>query len=196
VIRLARETFQPKKATHNWFVDFDKSGGMMLDLMIHDLDYARWIAGDVQSVFAKRVSSSHPEAMVDHGLAILTHRSGAISHVTGSWAYPPPQFHTGFEIAGSRGLITFDSDGTAPIRIDLHKEASGEAPDVPLPASPLSESPYATQIKEFYSALVHDTPTRVSAEDGLAALQIALAAIESTRTGAAVSLEPLPEVPA
>ena len=47
-----------------------------------------------------------------------------------------------------------------------------------MPASPLRESPYTTEIKEFYAALAHDGPVRVTAEDGLAALQIALAAAE------------------
>jgi predicted dehydrogenase len=196
VIRLARETFQPKKAISNWFVDFAKSGGMMLDLMIHDIDYARWVAGEVKTVFAKSISSAHPDTPVDHGLVILAHRNGALSHVAGSWAYPPPSFRTSFEIAGPGGLIEFDSGGTTPISPYLHQEESGEAPDVPLPTSPLSESPYATQLKEFYNALATDAPLRVSAEDGLAALQIALAAVESARTGVAISLEPLPEVSA
>ena len=65
---------------------------------------------------------------------------------------------------------------------------------VPLPSSPLSESPYTTQIKSFYNALVYDTPVPVSAIDGLAALQISLAAIESARQGVPVTLEALPEV--
>ena len=132
----------------------------------------------------------------DHGLAILTHRSGAISHVAGSWALPLPEFHTRFEIAGSEGLIEFDSEATKPIHVYLDREELGELAEVPLPGSPLSESPYATEIKAFYEVLAHDAPVAVTAEDGLAALQIALAALESARTGVAIDLEPLPEVPA
>jgi predicted dehydrogenase len=196
VVRLARETFRPKKATGNWFVDFEKSGGMMLDLMIHDIDYARWVAGEVKTVFAKSISSAWPDAEVDHGLVILTHRSGAISHIEGSWAYPPPTFRTRFEIGGPDGYLEFDSGSTAPIGLYLHKEESEEARDVPLPTSPLSESPYTTQLKEFYNALVDGVPVRVSAEDGLAALQITLAAIESAHTGRPIDLKPLPEVSA
>ena len=49
-------------------------------------------------------------------------------------------------------------------------------------------------IKEFYAALTGDAPVRVTAEDGLAALQIALAAAESARSGRPVALTPLPEV--
>ncbi len=192
VVRLMRGSYRPKKPVGNWFLDFDKSGGMMLDLMIHDFDYARWIAGDVESVYAKSIGHAHPGAAIDYGLAILKHTGGTLSHVTGAWAYPPPTFRTGLEIAGDGGLIEWSSDSTAPISWLLRRDKAG-APDVGLPSSPLAESPYTTQIKEFYEALKNDRPARVSAEDGLAAVQIALAAIESARTGQPITLSRLPE---
>jgi myo-inositol 2-dehydrogenase/D-chiro-inositol 1-dehydrogenase len=57
----------------------------------------------------------------------------------------------------------------------------------------VSESPYTTQLKEFYSALADGKPARVRAADGLAAVQIAEAALESAYTGQPVTLEPLAE---
>lgn len=193
VLRLTRGSFQPKKAEDNWFVDFEKSGGMMLDLMIHDLDYARWIAGDVETVFAKKISSEFPEAHGDHGLVILHHKSGAISHVEGSWAYPPPMFRTRFEIAGSNGWLQHDSSSAAAIGTYMHDTGDEDIPDVPLPSSPLAEDPYTTEIKAFYLSLINNEPAPVSGEDGLAALQLALAAIESANSGQPVSIEPLQE---
>ncbi len=195
VIRLTRGTFRPKKPVDNWFTDFEKSGGMMLDLMIHDFDYARWIAGEVESVFAKNITSAKPDAPIDYGLAILKHRSGAITHVEGSWAYPPPLFRTRLEIAGSDGWLNHDSDKNTAIGMHL-RQPQGEAPDVPIPGSPLTENPYATQLKAFYDALANNADVPVTAADGLAALQIALAAIESTQTGQPVELAALPEVSA
>ena len=196
VMRFTRGVFQPKKAVDNWFVDIEKSGGMMLDLMIHDLDYARWVAGEVDSVFAKKISSSSPGSNVDHGLAILQHKNGTISHVEGSWAYPPPLFRTRFEIAGSNGLIQQDSGATAAIKLHLLHAQNEDIPDVPLPSSPLDEDPYTTQIKAFHDCIANDTAVPVGGADGLAAVQIALAAIESAETGAPVKLPTLPEIAA
>jgi predicted dehydrogenase len=193
VVRLHRGSYRPKKPAGNWFLDEVKSGGILMDLMIHDYDYACWIAGDVESVFAQRVTEHHIEAPVDYGLVILTHRSGALSHISGAWAYPPPTFRTKLEIAGDKGLIEFDSDGTAPIQNLILKTGGGDAPDVALPSSPVSESPYTTQIKEFYSALANGTTPRVSAADGLRAVQIAEAALESAHSGQPVKLETLAE---
>ncbi len=194
LIRLHRGSYRPKKPAGNWFLDEAKSGGILMDLMIHDYDYARWLAGDVESVSARRVTELHPDAPVDYGLVILGHHSGALSHIAGAWAYPPPTFRTHLEIAGDFGLIEFDSDNTSPIQNLILKTGGADAPDVALPSSPVSESPYTTQIKEFYATLEDGKPTRVSATDGLAAVQIAEAALQSARTNQPVMLQSLSEV--
>ena len=193
VIRLHRGSYRPKKPAGNWFLDEVKSGGILMDLMIHDYDYARWVAGDVESVSARRVTQRHPEAPVDYGLVILSHRSGALSHIAGAWAYPPPTFRTHLEIAGDQGLIEFDSEGTSPVQNLILKTGGSDSPDVGLPSSPVSESPYTTQLREFYRALADGETPRVSAADGLAAVQIAEAALESAHSGQPVKLQPLAE---
>jgi predicted dehydrogenase len=194
VIRLHRGSYRPKKPAGNWFLDEVKSGGILMDLMIHDYDYARWVAGEVESVSARRVTELHLDAPVDYGLVILSHRSGALSHIAGAWAYPPPTFRTHLEIAGDRGLIEFDSEDTAPIQNLILRSGGSDAPDVALPSSPLSGSPYTTQIMEFYAALADGAAVRVSATDGLAAVQIADAAIQSAHSGRPVKLQPLAEL--
>jgi len=194
VVRLSRGSYRPMKQVGNWFLDDKKSGGILMDLMIHDFDYARWIAGEVESVFARKVSSGHPGAPIDYGLAILKHKSGTLSHIAGAWAYPPPTFRTHIEIAGDKGLIEFDSDATAPIQNLMRRNGQFDSPDVALPSSPVSESPYTTQIKQFYATLLERYPARVSAVDGLAAVQIAEAAIQSAVSGQAIFLETLAEV--
>jgi predicted dehydrogenase len=193
VLRLHRGSYRPKKPAGTWFLDEIKSGGILMDLMIHDYDYACWIAGEVETVFAQRVTEPHIEAPVDYGLVILSHRSGALSHIAGAWAYPPPTFRTKLEIAGDRGLIEFDSDATAPIENLILKTGGTDSPDVGLPSSPVSESPYTTQLKEFYAAIAEGKLARVNAMDGLAAVQIAEAALESARTNQPVKLESLAE---
>lgn len=194
VIRLTRGSYRPKKPVGNWFLDESKSGGILMDLMIHDYDYARWIAGEVESVFAKKVSTLHPEAPVDYGLVIMKHRSGTLTHVAGAWAYPPPTFRTHIEIAGDGGLLEFDSDDTAPVRELKIQTEDEEAPDVAGVTITLSENPYTLQILEFYKAIRDGSQARVTDADGLAAVQIAEAALQSAESGEVVNLDVLPEV--
>jgi predicted dehydrogenase len=188
VVRLKRVSFQPRRAEDNWFLDVARSGGMMLDLMIHDLDYARWVAGEVESVFARSVRSARPDAPGDYALAILRHTNGALSNIEGGWAYPPPLFRTSLEIAGDGGLIEHPAGSSTALSVHLMEREEGSAPDIAVPRSPLLEDPYVVEIKHFYEVLAHDAPPRVTPEDGLAALKLALAAIESAQTGRPVNL--------
>ena len=189
VLRLTRASFRPRHPAGHWFFDHAKSGGIVLDLMVHDLDFARWIAGDVVAVHCRSASVAYPGAGVDHAVAILTHRSGAISHVSASWGYAPPTFTTSFEIAGSHGLIEQSSAATAPVMPSLLAGAS-DGGTTALADTALAGDPFRLELAEFARAIRDGTDARISAEDGLAALRIALAADESAQTGAVVRIAP------
>lgn len=189
VLRLSRCGFKPAANSPDaWYHDPEKSGGMMLDLMIHDFDYARWVAGEVESVYARSAAGTNAAAPLDHGFAILRHKNGAISHLEGSWAFPPPLFRTALEIAGNEGLIEHPAGSSNAIEMFLRTtEISKQT--VGLPQSPLVEDPYTLEIQHFYQVITNGITPRVTAEDGLEALRIALAACESARTGMAVQLK-------
>jgi predicted dehydrogenase len=191
VTRLTRCSFKPaRNKPDSWFHDHSKSGGMMFDLMIHDFDYARWVAGDVESVYAKHIAPTFPNAPGDYALVILRHKNGALSHVEGGWAYPAPIFRTALEIAGERGLIEHPVGSSVPIGVHLHNSGASGDVEIAVPSSPLAEDPYTTQIKHFYDVLTgKENHPRVTAQDGMIAVQIALAALESARTGRRVLLE-------
>lgn len=191
--RYSRTSFKPH--AHNpasWFHDWAQSGGMLMDLMIHDYDFARWIGGEVETVFARSVRGRTPDAPNDYGLVILSHRGGALSHVEGAWALPPPLFRTSLEIAGDRGLIEHPAGSSAPLEVHL-KQTDGGGAAIAVPGSPLLEDPYVSEIKEFHAVLNGTlAQPRVTARDALAAVQIAEAAIQSAQSGRPVRLEALP----
>jgi predicted dehydrogenase len=149
-LRLLRGSYRPKKPVGNWFLDESKSGGILLDLMIHDIDYARWVAGEVESVFARKVSMVHQESPIDYGLIILKHTSGAISHIAEHGLIHHQHFALNLRLTAIRGMIEFDSQLSSPIQ-SLILRPNQEAPDVGIPSSPVQESPYTTEIKEFYA---------------------------------------------
>jgi predicted dehydrogenase len=182
VIRLKRAAFRPGHPAEHWLFDPTRSGGMIVDLMIHDYDFARWVAGDVVAVHARSAAAMRPERPVEHAYVILTHASGAISHVTGSWAYGRPTFRTGLSIACAGGLIEYDSEDGAPLAPYVHR-ASDDQGAVGISRPLLDEDPFRTQVREFATAIGGGPGPRVTAADGLAALRIALAAAESARTG-------------
>lgn len=186
VVRLRRVSGLPAWAEDNWLMDEDKSGRMMLDLMIHDFDYARWVAGEVKSVFARNTRYTQSGEQRDYALAILRHTNGALSHIEGGWAYPAGMFRTALEIAGDGGLIEHPSGSSTPLQI--HLAQTGDTKAAPVPASPLIENPYVTEIKHFYDVIANGVEPRITGVDGLAALRIALSAIASAQTGQRVAI--------
>src|SRR6185503_8768768 len=86
----------------DWFADPARSGGVLLDLGIHDIDYARWVAGDIVDVSGSLIGPGI-------GRAVLTHAGGARSEVTAEWGAAGRAFHTEFEIAGAQGSIRYNS---------------------------------------------------------------------------------------
>ncbi|MFD9905383.1 Gfo/Idh/MocA family protein [Streptomyces sp. NPDC059063] len=187
VLRFTRGGARPQWAP--WFGDPAKSGGVIMDLMVHDLDIARWVAGDVVRVHAQTRGTEHATgtpAEVVTATAVLTHASGAISHVSGLWGLPDQPFRTTFRVAGADGVLHHDSAAVPGFRIT----AQGvRAPNEGIPSSPMTESPYLSELREFAASWDDpDVVPRVGAHDGIAAVRIARAAIESSRTGRAVAL--------
>ncbi|MGA4838465.1 Gfo/Idh/MocA family protein [Streptomyces sp. G45] len=188
VLRFTRSSARPQWAP--WFGDPAQSGGVLMDLMVHDLDIARWVAGPVVRVHAQTRGAERATgtpADVVTATAVLTHASGAISHVSGLWGLPDQPFRTTFRVAGADGVLHHDSAAVPGFRIT----AQGvRAPNEGIPSTPMTESPYLSELREFAAAW--DDPglvPRVTARDGVEAIRIARAAIESSRTGRAVQLE-------
>ena len=168
-----------------WFADFAQSGGVILDVAIHDIDYLRSLCGDVRRVFARGLSFRG--LPVDHALITLRFASGAIGHIEASWAFPPGNFRTAFELAGSDGLLAHDSDDARPLTVQYRPGATPQSAGGP-PAPPSPDDPYRSELQHFLNALEADEPFLVTPHDAIEALRVALAAIESVRTGKPVDV--------
>lgn len=187
-VAIQRFSRSGSRPTRDWFADRELSGGIVADQMIHDLDIARWTAGEVTRVFAREATT--PDGDTRRGVVsaqvVLTHVGGALSYVTGTWAAPGSVFRTRFEIAGTDGLVHHDSTEHSALQID---GGSAGASRGLLPGGSFTESPYLTEIRELAAACTGGPQPRVSAHDGLEAVRLAEAADLSLSRGAAVDLE-------
>jgi predicted dehydrogenase len=196
VIRTTRAGSYPRAGaaySSPFYRNFALSGGVALDLAIHDIDYQRWIAGEVERVFARGLTfSGTPNA--DHAYIVLRFKSGAIGHIDANWALPPGLFRTSFEIAGDLGLIEWDSSQAPPVISALHgPEQEGQV--LQSSASPLADGdePYHAQLAHVLACLEQTKPFLVTPNDAVMALKVSLAAIESMRTGIPVDLDSFQE---
>jgi Predicted dehydrogenases and related proteins len=185
VLRLKRVSYVPQKSPDNWYFDPALSGGMVVDLMIHDFDYSRWLAGEVERVYARTTRSG--EGPAQYAQAILRFRSGAIALVEGGWAYPVGVFRTGFDLSGTGGLIEWSSDQPSPV-LTFFPPRPGDTASVGLPVSGLADDPYAAELRHAYHAIQTGANFDVTPEDALEALRIGQAVEESLSSGRPVAL--------
>ncbi|MFD5226373.1 Gfo/Idh/MocA family protein [Microbacterium sp. NPDC058342] len=185
-VGVQRHTRQGRSPQSGWYSDAPLSGGVLLDLMIHDIDVARWVAGDVVRVFAR--TRAVGASQTTH--ALLTHASGAISALTATWTTAPIEFRTVFDVAGSAGLLSADSDVRRPF---VATTAPVDEADTLLPRFDPLTSPYRAELADFVASVDSGRPPRVSARDGLEAMRLADAIARSADTGNVIELAQDPQ---
>jgi UDP-N-acetylglucosamine 3-dehydrogenase len=167
--------------SRGWFQDHHRSGGVLLDLAVHDFDWLRWTIGEVKQVYSRSVgiqTGSGP----DYALTTLTFENGAVAHTETTWM-DPGGFRTTFEVAGDKGLIQHDSRHNAALRTTLEGKTFIDGAIAP------TDDPYYLELRGFLDAVRNGTEMPVSGVDGASAVSIALAAIESAKTGRVVAPE-------
>jgi len=160
MIRMARVNLMPG----GWFGDLQRSGGVILDMIIHDFDWLLWTLGPPERIYAQGLYEQLP--VLDYALCTFRFSQGTIAFVEGSWA-DTTGFRTSFEITGSGGLLAHDSIESATL----------------MPMTPTAKSPYQIEEELFIAAIEDDIEPPVTAQDGREAVRLALAVLESAQTG-------------
>lgn len=182
VLRFSRSGAFPTRS--DWFADPDASGGVIMDQMIHDLDLARWIAGEVTTVSAVSRRRGSAVSPVETAHVLLTHASGAISQVSGAWGAAHSQFTTSFSVSGTQGYLEHDSVAERAYNTDLARDDGAGAA---LPET-FDDDPFFLELQEFTAAMLGGPTPRVNARDGVEAVRLADAALRSVQVGQPVML--------
>ncbi len=157
------------------------SGGMFLDMTIHDFDMARFVTGsEVVQVSAEAGVLVDPrigeQGDVDTAVITLRFENGALGVIDNSrracYGYDQR-----LELFGSKGMVRIDN-----CRHDTHEffDAAGSQGSLPLDffMDRYAQS-YATELKAFVRSLLEGSEFPVSGDDGLLSVAIGLAARRS-----------------
>jgi myo-inositol 2-dehydrogenase/D-chiro-inositol 1-dehydrogenase len=166
------------------------SGGIFLDMSIHDFDMARFLIGDeVESVYTAAAVRVDPEigkaGDLDTAVTVLKFASAVIATVDNS-RKAVYGYDQRVEILGSAGAI---ATGNLFANQAVISTATEIRRDLPLNffMERYTES-FINEMRSFVSAALHDEATQVGGKDGRAAALIALAARRSFDEGRPVSL--------
>ncbi len=167
---------------HGHFLNAADSGGALLDLHIHDVDFIRHLFGHPRSVFSRghtRVSGG-----IDHVVSLFDVEGGAVVSAEGSWAMTPGfGFNMAYTVVFEHATLDYDlSRGPEALRLFVE----GKPVEVLKPGGP---DGYAGQILHLVESIrAGKPPTVVTADDGAAAVAVCEAEEASIRTGQPVSL--------
>lgn len=166
------------------------SGGMFLDMTIHDFDMARYIVGsEISEVYVNANVLIDPEigenGDVDTAIINLKFENGALGVIDNS-RKAVYGYDQRVEIFGSKGMIKVDNN--AP---DNHNYYSDSGVHASLPLNFFMDrytEAYSREMKEFCSAVINNKPVSVDGNDGLKAVVVGLAAKKSVKENRSVKL--------
>ena len=187
---VGRDPFCPRPD----FADPAHSGGLILDMGIHDFDLARWLMGsEVERVTAEGtlLVCDDLRAVGDFDNAVINLRfaGGALGNVevsrTALYGYDVRA-----EVLGSAGIVRMGGTKEPAQMLSTQHGAPDEAASYLM--NRFGEA-YRAQLFHFVDCILDDQPPAVSGADALAAFEIALAATHAAQTGQPVTLEAVRE---
>jgi inositol 2-dehydrogenase len=159
------------------------SGGILVDMGIHDFDLARWFMGEVATVSAIGGTLAYPELAtigdIDNAIATLVFANGRLGVIdltrNGFYGYD-----ISTELLGTAGTVRIGYIRETPI---LMMTKNTIAHDTVPYFMERFERAYTLQLQNFAQNVLADREPPVKVSDGIEALRVALAATEACRTG-------------
>ncbi len=166
------------------------SGGLFRDMMIHDLDMARWLLGEEPTeVYAVGSCLVDPAVAqvgdVDTAAVTLKTRSGAIAQISNS-RRAVYGYDQRIEVFGSGGMLRAGNMVENTVEI-----MNGDGATTARPLHFFLErymAAYRHELEHFLDCVEHKKKPIVGIQDGMLALKLADACVESVKSGKAVKV--------
>lgn len=165
------------------------SGGILVDMGIHDFDLARWFMGDVAKVSVIGGVLAYPELAtvgdIDNAIASLVFADGRLGVIdltrNGFYGYDIIT-----ELLGTEGTVRIGYLRETPI---LTMTKNTVAHDTVPYFMERFERAYTLQLQNFAQNVLGERKPPVTIADGVEALRVALAATAAWRSGTAVAVD-------
>jgi inositol 2-dehydrogenase len=183
---LFRATSRDPFAPSLEYANPKNSGGLILDMGIHDFDLARWLVGEIAEVSALGNALAYPELQsigdIDSAIISLKFRAGQIGAVdlTRSGVYG---YDIATEIVGTRGTLRIGYLRETPVLVMKQNHIGHDV--VPYFMERFAQA-YPAQLQNFVDNVLNEKEAPITIDDGIAALRVALAASEAYHRGTSI----------
>lgn len=168
------------------------SGGIFRDMTIHDLDMARWLLGEepvsVTAVGSRIVDPALVARYDDYDtvMVVLQTASGKQAHIN-NCREAVYGYDQRVEVMGATGMLTQDNLRPTTMRLTTADMTDAQQPLLNFFLERYTQA-YRSELDAFVDAVADGTAMPTTANDGVQALRLAEAALESVRTGRTVSV--------
>ena len=157
------------------------SGGIFLDMTIHDFDMARYLIGDeVVEIYATggvRVDSAiGAVGDIDTAVITLQFKNGVIATIDNS-REAVYGYDQRVEVFGSKGMLTVANPLKDTVTFSGNQETRAALP--PYFFVERYKAAYLSELQAFFACIQEGTPPPVTGEDGRAPIVMGLAALKS-----------------
>ena len=166
------------------------SGGMFLDMTIHDFDMVRYLSGsDVEEIYANGTCLVNPaikdEGDIDTAIITMKLTNGALAVIDNS-RKADYGYDQRAEVFGSKGQVAVTNDAGSTAVISTNAGVTGEKPLYFFLERYMAS--FSKEVSLFVQACLNDTAVPVDINDGLQPVLIAKAAKRSLDEGRPVKL--------
>ena len=166
------------------------SGGMFLDMTIHDFDMVRYLSGsDVEEIYANGTCLVNPaikdEGDIDTAIITMKLTNGALAVIDNS-RKADYGYDQRAEVFGSKGQVAVTNDAGSTAVLSTSAGVTGEKPLYFFLERYMAS--FSKEVSLFVQACINDTEVPVDINDGLQPVLIAKAAKKSLDEGRPVKL--------
>lgn len=169
----------------SWRLSREQSGGTLMEVNAHEIDFMRFVCGDVASVYAAGGTYIHDNAdFPDLAAVTMRFTSGAVGFLHSSQTSAIGGY--GGRLDGTEGTLNFPSiwgEGAG-----LHYKRWDSETEFTPAESLTAPNPVQSELRAWVDCVHNDSPPPIPGVEGRAAVQIAEAAYESIETGQPVDL--------
>ena len=185
---LFKSTSRDPYRTSLEYADPKSSGGMIMDMGIHDIDLARWFMGEVKQVTAVGGTLAYPELKtvgdIDNAVVSMTFSNGALGIVdlsrNGIYGYD-----ISTELLGDAGTLRIGYLRETPLYVMTKNSIAHDT--VPHFMERFAIA-YTTQLQDFARNVLQGRKPTLTIDDGVEAIRIAVAAGQAFASGKTVDV--------
>lgn len=168
------------------------SGGIFRDMTIHDLDIGRWLLGEepveINAIGSRLIDPAMMEKYDDYDTAMVQMQtaSGKQCHIN-NCRNAVYGYDQRIEVFGAKGMLQMDNLRPTTIRRWSQDVTDAREPLLNFFLERYQQA-YKSELEAYIDALVHKKPLPTTVQDGLKALKLADACVESVASGRTVKL--------